>query len=98
MKSKKDYWKDEVMQSVEGIQQAGPDYSLWIKLENRLKEDPIRIKMVSKSKLWVAAASIIFLLGINIFVLAQNNSNKINKSEILIEAYQLNTNTEIQIP
>ena len=98
MNSKKDYWKDEVMQSFEGIQQAVPDYSLWIKLENQLKQEPFQIKMVSKLKVWAAAASIIFLLGINIFVLAQNNSNKINKSEILIEAYQLNTNSEIQIP
>ena len=43
MKSKKDYWKDEVMQSFEGIQQAVPDYSLWIKLENQLKQCSIII-------------------------------------------------------
>jgi hypothetical protein len=98
MKNNKDYWKDEVMQSINGLQQAEPNVVLWAKLENRLLQEPIHIKMVLKSKLWAVTASIIFLLGINIFFLVQNNPNKPNKNEILVHAYQLYTNPEIQIP
>jgi hypothetical protein len=98
MKSKKDIWQDEILQSIEGLQQAEPNAVLWTRLENQLKHEPTRIKVISIPKVWAAAASIFFLLVINIFVLAQSDSNKRNKSEILVDAYQLNTNTEIQLP
>lgn len=98
MKSKKDNWQDEVMQSIEGILQAAPDEGLWTKLENRLMQQPFQIKLVSKPKLWAAAASIIFLLGINMFIITQNRQNKRDNTEILIDAYQLNNNPEIQLP
>jgi hypothetical protein len=98
MKSKKDIWQDEVLRSIEELQQAEPNADLWTRLENQLKHEPIRIKMISMPKVWAGAASTIFLLGINIFVIAQNDSNRQNKSEILVDAYQLNTNTEIQFP
>ena len=98
MKSKKDNWQNEVLKSLDGLQQVEPNDALWIKIENRLLREPIRIKMVSKPKIWAAAASIIFLLGINIFVFTQNSHLIRNNSEILVDAYQLNTNSEIQIP
>ncbi len=98
MKSKKDNWENEVLHSLDGLKQVEPNASLWIKLETRIKQEPIRIQMVSKPKIWAAAASIIFLLGFNIFALTQNSHSSRNKSEILVEAYQFNTNAEIQIP
>jgi hypothetical protein len=98
MNNKKDIWKKEVMQSIEGMNPAEPNDGLWLKLEKQLKNETVRINMVSKPKIWLSAASVIFLLGINIFILTQNNHSFRNKSEILVEAYQLNNIAEIQIP
>lgn len=98
MKNNKDYWKDEVMKSIDGLKQAEPNTVLWNRLENRIKNETFQIIMVSKPKVWAAAASIFFLLGINIFILLQNNHSYKNKSQVLVEAYQLNNQAEIQLP
>lgn len=99
MKNNKETWKEEVMQSLDSIEEIEPSSILWSRLENKLNLKPNKIILISNTKIWAVAASTIFLLGINIFVLSKSyNHFKRNPSEILIEAYQLNTNAEIQIP
>ncbi|WP_366184688.1 hypothetical protein [Flavobacterium ovatum] len=61
----RDKWISEVMDSTNQIVKVLPDDGLFFKIQNKLKVK----KTIAKEWVWLAAASIIILLSINIRVI-----------------------------
>jgi hypothetical protein len=66
---KKEQWKEEVLNSLEGIQRATPDTNLY----NRIRAKVIagQKRVVRRSYVAMAAACLVVLVASNVWVLAQ---------------------------
>ncbi|MGK4567963.1 hypothetical protein [Flavobacterium sp. 3HN19-14] len=69
----KQNWIEEVLNSTNGMRQATPDESLFLKVQNRIRNR----ETVPAKWLWTAAASFLLLLALNFTML----NSKIEKPE-----------------
>jgi hypothetical protein len=86
MKTAKEQWIDEVLDSTAGMHRAEPGAGLLDGVYRKL-QIPKVIPFVPVQKVWLAAASIILLLSVNIFVLKRQGSMRKDPAQSLINAY-----------
>jgi hypothetical protein len=85
----KEQYIQDILNSTNGITKATPNVALFQKIEQRLeaeKKAPIQL-------IWMVAASIVVLLGINIMVMA-NKSATSDKQSVARIAATLQTNNQ----
>jgi len=67
----KEHWINEILNSTTGMAKATPDSSLYLKIQNKIKNSDI----VSPTWLWIAAASIAILFLLNARVVCTKLEN-----------------------
>jgi hypothetical protein len=87
---KQEEWIQQVMNSTLGIQKVGPSDDLYAKIKDKLSV-PIR---VSPYKVWLVAASLILLLGLNISALYSKSKNT-QKPENAKSSYYINQSNQL---
>jgi hypothetical protein len=71
-------WINEVLKSAEGIVKISPDDALFFKIQNRINDTTL-----SNRWIWIAAASFIILVSLNMkFVFGKANSKE-SQTEVL---------------
>ncbi len=75
----KEYWINEILESTNGIVAVVPDANLFSKIQKRIKSD----NTISTKWVWLAAASIMLLISVNIkFVCFKSNKEKASTESI----------------
>lgn len=96
-KTRKDIWIDEVMDSLDGMQRATPKDALFSQIEGKLARGIAVARKVPLQTVSLAAASIILLVMLNVFMLRSGAKKAIVKSdssiETVVEYYGLNEQT-----
>jgi len=69
----KEYWKDNVMASLDGIKQAEPNPFLFTRIESKL--DQVRVQYISSTKLKLAAVGLVILIAINAWAITGLKKN-----------------------
>jgi hypothetical protein len=87
---KQEEWIQQVMNSTTGIQKVNPSDDLYAKILEKLNV-PIR---VSPYKVWLVAASLFLLLGINISVLYSKSKNT-QKTDTVKSSYIINQSNQL---
>jgi hypothetical protein len=72
-------WINEILESTNGITPVMPDAKLFSKIQNRIKSQ----KTVEPLWIWLAAASIILLVTLNIHFVLSKSSKKEEASELI---------------
>ena len=85
----KEKYIQDILNSTNGITKATPNAALFQKIEQRLEAE----KKVPIQLIWMVAASIVVLLGINIMVMA-NKSATSDKQSVARIAATLQTNNQ----
>lgn len=90
MNAAKETWIDEVMESLDGIQPAEPGPFLWTRIVGKTQA----VKNIPAGYMWLAAASFIILLSVNVLVIKPKHEQTfVNHS--LAEQFQLDTPSTI---
>lgn len=87
---KQEEWIQQVMNSTTGILKVNPSDDLYAKIKDKLNV-PIR---VSPYKVWLVAASLVILLGLNISVLYSKSKNT-QKTENTKSSYFINQSNQL---
>jgi hypothetical protein len=66
---KKEQWKEEILNSLEGIQQAAPNKNLYNKIRTKVIAGQKRV--VRRPYVALAAACLVVLVASNVWILAQ---------------------------
>lgn len=75
----KENWINEILESTNGIVAVVPDANLFSKIQKRIKSD----NTISTKWVWLAAASIMLLISVNIkFVCFKSNKEKASTESI----------------
>lgn len=87
----KQQWVEQVLNSTNQLKRAEAPDSLWQKIQQTIEEETNKIVLVPKRTVWVAAASVILLIMLNIIAIQHYKPQSAETSpvESLIEAYQL---------
>ena len=72
-------WINEILESTNGITPVTPDATLFSKIQNRIESQ----KTVEPKWIWLAAASIILLVLLNIKFVISKSTNKEEASELI---------------
>lgn len=92
----KDRWIDEVVASTDGMQRAKAPEGLFTKIDRKLASGVKAARKVPFSTVGLAAASIVLLVTINIYMLKGNTKKSVQQStgiEQVVEYYGLNEET-----
>lgn len=84
-------WINEAMNSLDGMQPAPPRGSVFDRIERRLQNGIVATKTIPLYKVSLAAASILLLLALNIFVASKTTQREPRQDEVqnLAEYYGL---------
>ncbi|MCU0342028.1 MAG: hypothetical protein MUE30_19325 [Spirosomaceae bacterium] len=86
----KQEWLNNVLNSTQGIQRAEAPDSLWVKIQQELKNEVKVIAMVPRRTVWLAAASVALLILLNLVaVRSYHPTQKMTALEALMAEYQL---------
>jgi len=94
-KMEKDKWVDGIMDSFDGLERAAPPGTLLHKIEQKLGEKVSYARTIPLRTVSLAAASILLLLAVNVYLLReQPSADKGNENEVesVIEYYGLDNN------
>ena len=72
----KENWIENILYSTNGITQVLPNDDLFEKINQKINEH----KVIPINTLWLVAATIIILLGLNIFLFTNYNHTSSNKT------------------
>ncbi len=74
---KKEKWKDEVLNSLEGINRAEPDPELYAGIQAKLgqMQESKRVQLVPRPYFSIIAASFALLIFANVYALTRQKSN-----------------------
>lgn len=78
MKTEKEIWIEEVMNSADTMQRVEASAHLFAGVRSRLNGKVVQLEQVSTRTVWLAAASIALLLALNISALSFSSSPKHN--------------------
>lgn len=82
-------WINSILNSTEGHRQAIPQRDLWQHIQSRIAEYP----RVSNRVVWLAAASLLLLIGLNLRALLQQRENK--SQSVAVMASDINKSNQI---
>lgn len=90
---KKDKWVDEVINSIDGMEQAMPPSGLFAQIEQRVAKGVTYARTIPMRTVMMAAASVALLAVLNIAMLTKAPAKKTNPADNVdqvIEYYGLN--------
>ncbi len=76
MKTRKEIWIEQTLQSTENIQRIQASEHLFTDIQSRLRTSIRNIEMVPAHKVWLAAASIALLFALNFTTLTYSSQQK----------------------
>lgn len=88
----KEKWIDGIINSTDGMQQAAPSAAVYQKIEHRIADTITRVKTIPLYKVTLAAASIILLVVLNLFLVTEQKPDAApatNSADAVIEYYGL---------
>lgn len=85
----KDNWIENILNSTNGITQVTPNDDLYEKINQKIKET----KVVPLNTLWLVAASIILLIGLNLVLI--NNQKSATKNQMASFEKSLNQDNQL---
>jgi len=89
MNTGKEQWIDEILGSTAGMQRVQPPASMLGTIYSRVKQAQV-IQMVPMKKVWLAAASVLVLFSLNLYVLRGNRQTRpVRAEQAIISAYGL---------
>ena len=74
----KEEWINEVLKSTEGLVKISPDDSLFFKIQSRINDTKLSSRWV-----WLAAASFVILVSLNMKFIFSKTNSKENQTEVL---------------
>jgi len=75
-------WINEILESTNGINPATPDAKLFSKIQNRIEAK----KTMEPQWVWLAAASIILLVTLNVKFIFSKTSNEERATELIVSS------------
>lgn len=75
-------WINEILESTNGMSPAIPDAKLFSKIQNRIESK----KTIKPQWVWLAAASIILLVALNVKFIFFENSNEERATELVVSS------------
>jgi hypothetical protein len=74
----KEQWINEVLNSTEGMVKISPDAALFFKIQNRINDTKLSSRWI-----WLAAASFLILVSLNMNFVFGEADGKENQTEVL---------------
>ena len=85
----KDNWIENILNATNGITKVTPNEDLYDKINEKIHET----KVVPLKTLWLVAASIILLIGLNLILI--NNQNNTTKNQTALFEKSLNQDNQL---
>jgi hypothetical protein len=97
-KNNKEKWVKEVLNSIEGCTKAAPSERLYAALEKRITIPVTKGRVISFKVVSAAAACIILLISVNMYVLQKQSTSRnteTNKLQDIVRYYDITNDKEI---